>query len=168
MTVSQSLINRRSILIMTEANSVESLLILLQSTVDGVLSYLEGPGSASDARIGEWGAWEVLAHFLYWHEMTAVGMESVSKGTGPVSITGETDATNARSVDALKGNSFLELGTTARELHKRLDAAARQMRDIGEVVMIRPEAPEGQTGRQRLERLILHWNGHTEELRAQS
>ena len=153
---------------MAATRNVESLLTELQATVDDVLGYFEGPGAESDARIGDWGAWEVLAHFLHWHEMTAVGMESVFKGTGPVSITAETDATNAKSVDALKGSTFLELGAEARRLHRRLDAAARKMTNIDAVVMLRPEAQEGQTGRQRLERLIRHWAGHTEELRAQS
>ena len=60
---------------MTATRSAASLLAELQSTVDEVLTYFEGPGTESDARIGDWGAWEILAHFLYWHEMTAVGME---------------------------------------------------------------------------------------------
>ena len=151
---------------MTGTSNVKSLLIELQNTVDEALTYFQGPGASSNARIGEWGSWEVLAHFLFWHEMTAAGIESVLAGAGPVTITGETDTTNANSVDALKGKSFLELGAEARRLQKRLDAEVRKMTDVDAVVMIRPEAPGGQTARQRLERLVRHWNGHTEELKA--
>ena len=108
-----------------------------------------------------------VGSFLFWHEMTAIGMESVTDGTGPVTITGETDAMNANAVDALRGKSFPELGAEARRLQQRLDVAARKMTDLDATVMVRPEAPSGQTARQRLERLIRHWRGHTEELRAQ-
>ena len=152
---------------MTETSNAESLLLSLQSTVDEVLTYFEGPGASSRARVGDWGTWEVLAHFLYWHEITANGMESVFRGTGPVTVTGETDATNAKSVDALKGKSLQALGAEARRLQQRLDAAARKMTDLDAVVMVRPEAPGGQTARQRIERLVRHWKGHTEELKAQ-
>ncbi len=145
---------------MTEIGNLESLLIELQNTVDEALTYFEGPGVSSRARVGEWGSWEVLAHFLFWHEMTAKGMESVFTGTGPVTIEGETDATNANSVDALKGKSFLELGAEARRLQRRLDAAVRKMTDVDAVVMIRPEAPDGQTARQRVERLVRHLLHH--------
>ena len=153
---------------MTGASNVDSLLIALQTTVDDALTYFEGPGASSRARVGDWGPWEVLAHFLYWHETTAAGMESVLQGTGPVTITGEIDATNANSVDAVKGKSFTALGAEARRLQQRLDAAARKMTDLDAVVMIRPDTPGGQTARHRLERLARHWNGHTEELKSQS
>lgn len=152
---------------MTESGSVESLLSSLQSTVDEVLTYLEGPGALSEARVGDWGSWEVLAHFLHWHEMTAMGMESVNMGTGPVTIEEETDVVNARSIGALNGKSILELGMEARRIQQRLDAAARKMTDLDAVVMIRPEAANGQTARQRLERLVNHWSAHTRELKAQ-
>ena len=152
---------------MTDTSSGESLLSTLQSTVDEVLTYFEGPGTTSKARVGDWGPWEVMAHFLHWHEMTAKGMESVVQGTGPVTVPGETDASNAISVDALRGESFQGLGMEVRQLQQRLDAAARRMTDLDAIVMVRPEAPGGQTARQRLERLVQHWKGHTEELKAQ-
>ncbi|MEE8443316.1 MAG: hypothetical protein V3S37_06150 [Dehalococcoidia bacterium] len=152
---------------MAGTDNVESLLTTLQNTVEEVLAYFEGPGTTSKARVGDWGSWEVLAHFLYWHERTATGMESVALGTGPVTITGETDATNAESIKAVAGKSFQELVSEARRLQKQLDTAARKVTDLDAVVMVRPEAPEGQTARQRLERLARHWLGHTEALRAQ-
>ncbi|MDP7574468.1 MAG: hypothetical protein QF723_05100, partial [Phycisphaerales bacterium] len=48
---------------------------------------------------GDWGSWEVLAHFLYWHESTARGMESVISGAGPFTVAVETDAMNAESIE---------------------------------------------------------------------
>ena len=152
---------------MTGTGDGETLLRALRSTVDAVLSYFEGPGTTSTARIGDWGAWEVLAHFLHWHETTAQGMESVTQGTGPITIAGDTDATNAASIKALEGKNFQELVAEARRLQQRLDAAGRGVTDLDAVVMVRPENPDGQTARQRLERLVRHWNGHLEGLKAQ-
>jgi len=47
------------------------------------LTYLEGDGQRTTARIGIWEARDLLAHFYYWHYATAWGIASVSKGGPP-------------------------------------------------------------------------------------
>lgn len=145
---------------MTELNA---LLASLDSTVGEVLGYFEGPGATTEARVGDWGAWEVLAHFLYWHEATAKGMEMAARGYGPYVVTGETDAVNAEVVAAHTGETITGMVAQAHQLQSRLDAAARQLNDLDAVVMERLSGP--MTARQRLERIINHWKAHTEELK---
>ncbi len=110
---------------MSQTSELETLIADLDSAVNTVLAYFEGPGQSSTARIGDWGAWEVLAHFLYWHEATAKGMESVARGDGPLSVTIETDSMNAESVRLHQGESFADLAREARRLQAALTEAAR-------------------------------------------
>ena len=64
---------------MAEQSKAE-LITALQSAVDETLAYFEGAGRRNPARIGQWGAWEVLAHFPYWHDATAWGIRSGAGG----------------------------------------------------------------------------------------
>ncbi len=141
----------------------ETLIANLDNAVNACLAYFEGPGGTSKARVGDWGGWETLAHFLYWHETTAQGMEWVARGFGPCVVTTETDATNAVSVQGHKGESLSDLVRQARQLQARLAAAARRLNDIDAVVMVRPGGVT-MTARQRLERLANHWQGHVAAL----
>lgn len=143
----------------------ETLLSNLNAAVNATLAYFDGPGATTRARVGDWGAWETLAHFLYWHETTAQGMEWVARGFGPCVVTTETDATNAVSVRSHKEESLRDLVRQARQLQARLDGAARRLSDIDAVVMVRPGGVT-MTARQRLERLARHWQGHVEALQA--
>jgi hypothetical protein len=141
---------------------METLLADLESTVNTVLSYFEGPGQTSTARVGDWGSWEVLAHFLYWHESTARGMESVISGAGPFTVAVETDAMNAESIERHRGETIPDLVRQARELQDKVVAAARQINDLDTVILERPERTA--TARQRLETLVRHWRGHVAAL----
>ncbi|MBI4203096.1 MAG: DinB family protein [Chloroflexi bacterium] len=151
---------------MTATSDLNTLLGNLETVVHNTLTYFEGPGQTSKAQIGEWTPWEVLAHFLYWHEATARGMEQVAKGEKPFVVTIETDSMNAESVARHKGESFADLVRQGRQLQARLAAAARQIQDLDAVVLDRPEG--GATARQRLERLARHWQNHTNEVQAKS
>ncbi|MBI2171740.1 MAG: hypothetical protein HYU30_06940 [Chloroflexi bacterium] len=145
----------------------DTLLSNLDAAVKSTLAYFDGPGASTKARVGDWGAWEVLSHFLYWHETTAQGMEWVARGFGPCVVTTETDATNAVSVQSHKGESLADLARHARQLQARLDTAARRLSDIDAVVMVRPGGVT-MTARQRLERLAGHWQGHVAALQGAS
>ena len=69
-------------------------------------SYFDGPGPTSDVRVGDWGPREVLCHFLYWHEATARGMESVAARGGPHRVAASVDDMNARAIARRAGWSI--------------------------------------------------------------
>lgn len=141
----------------------ETLIGNLDNAVNACLAYFEGPGGTSKARVGDWGAWETLSHFLYWHEVTAQGMEWVARGYGPCVVRTKTDETNAVSVQSHKGESIPDLVRQARQLQARLASAARRLNNLDAIVLDRPEGG-GATARQRLERLANHWQGHVAAL----
>lgn len=147
----------------TTHEQVERLLGALDRTVDRVLAYFEGPGSASETRIGDWGAWEILCHFVFWHEATAEGMASVARGGVPKQLDADTDELNARVIAAHQGQSFLDLTAHLRELHGQLQQAARSLPDLDLPVIV---LIDGRTlsGRQRLEMMNRHWDEHLTEL----
>lgn len=149
---------------MSTASERDKLIANLDKAVNEVLAYFEGPGQTSKGRIGDWGAHEVLAHFLYWTEATARGMEQVKWGQGPFVVTWKTDAVNAASAKQHEGESFAELVRQARELQAALVAAARQLKDLDAVVLVRPQGSA--TARQRLETIASHWQGHVRDLQA--
>lgn len=147
---------------MTQQSELETLIGELDSAVSTALAYFEGPGQSTNVRIGDWGAWEVLAHFLYWHEATTSGMESAARGDGPLGVTTETDDMNAESVRLHRGESLADLVREARRLQAALTDAARLLGDLDAVVLERPE--RSATARQRLETLARHWLGHVSAL----
>ena len=56
---------------MTMQASKADLIRELDAAVTDTLAYFAGPGQVSAASIAGWGAWEILAHFPYWHQATA-------------------------------------------------------------------------------------------------
>jgi hypothetical protein len=149
----------------TTHKQVESLLAALDATVQDALAYFEGPGSTSRARIDEWGAWEVLCHFVFWHEATIAGMESVARGGAPYRLEAGVDELNARTIAKHQGKSFLDLIARLRELQEQLQQAARSLPDLEAPVMVRTDG-SGLSGRERLEIMNRHWEQHVAELRA--
>ena len=94
---------------MTVEQSKAELIGALQSAIDETLAYFEGAGRRNPARIDQWGAWEVLAHFLYWHYATAWGIRSGALG-GPLwLLTGSADETNGACLALHEGESFDDL-----------------------------------------------------------
>src|SRR5262249_26071571 len=55
----------------------------LDRVVRETLAYFEGPGKTTNARIDRWQARDVLMHFLYFHDATAWGIQSVAVGGPP-------------------------------------------------------------------------------------
>ena len=46
-------------------------------------AYFAGPGRSTDARVDRWQARDVLMHFIYFHDATAWGIQSVAQGGPP-------------------------------------------------------------------------------------
>lgn len=150
---------------MTTHEQVDRLLAALDKTVEDVLAYFAGAGAISKARVGEWGAWEVLCHFVFWHEATIAGMESVARGGAPYRLDADADALNARELAKRQGKSFLELTARLRELQAQLSRAARSLPDLDAAVIVRANGST-LSGRERLEIMQRHWNQHAVELQA--
>jgi len=61
----------------------EALLAELDRVVRETLTYFEGAGRVTSARVDRWQARDVLMHFIYFHDATAWGMQSVALGGPP-------------------------------------------------------------------------------------
>ena len=148
---------------MTTDESVDGLLATLDRTVHEVLAYFEGPGSTSKARVGDWGAWEILCHFVFWHGATSEGMESVARGGAPYRLDAGVDELNDRIIAKHQGESFNQLTARLRELQIRLGQAARSLPDLDAAVILRFDGSMW-SGRERLEIINRHWARHVAEL----
>jgi len=150
---------------MTTAAEKESLIAHLDRVVQEVLAYFDGPGRTTTARVDRWEARDILQHFIYFHDATAWGLESVAQG-GPVwSVPASADAVNEVCRRLHEPESFDELLVQVRLAHARLLWAARHASDLDRPCFRRADG-EAATGRQRLELLARHWREHLEALQA--
>jgi hypothetical protein len=147
-----------------EQNDREELIKLLDSAVDDGLTFFLGQGRDSDAKVGDWGVWEVLCHMIYWHQATVDGVESIASGGGPHHIKGETDEVNDRIIATMSGRSSHELAEDVRDLQAKLVAAVRKVDDPTSTVFIRKDGSSASTF-DRVDQITRHWNGHIAELR---
>ena len=53
---------------MTTAAEQAALVQRLDRVAQDVLSYFDGPGRTTGARVDEWQARDVLQHFIYYHD----------------------------------------------------------------------------------------------------
>jgi len=58
---------------MTTSPSKEAPVANLDKVVQDCLAYFDGPGRASDARVDQWQARDVLTHFLYFRRSSTRG-----------------------------------------------------------------------------------------------
>jgi hypothetical protein len=150
---------------MTTASDQESLLQRLDRAVREVMAYFEGPGRTTTARVDRWQARDILQHFIYFHDATAWGIQSVAQG-GPVwSVPADADTVNEVSRRLHEHESFDDLLTQVRLAHGRLLRAARHAPDLDQPCFRRANG-EAMTGRQRLEALARHWHEHVAALQA--
>ena len=150
---------------MTSPSTKDELLRSLDRAVQEALTYFDGPGRTTESG-EEWGAWEVLAHFLYWHEATAWGIASATLGGPPWHLSGSADAINAAALVVHAQDGFDDLLQQLQQAHTRLLHVARA---APELVLDAP-AFQMTDGRlisvgQRLETIARHWRGHVDALR---
>ena len=150
--------------ILPTQNSQEQLIETLEETVNDALEYLTGEGLASQAKVGDWGAWEVLCHMIYWHQATTDGIESVASGGDPRQIEAESDEVNARIIESMSGKTVEELAREVREIQGRLISAVHSIPDPSSTVFIRMSGAES-SANERLQMMAGHWQGHVEELK---
>ena len=148
---------------MTALPSKDVLVANLDTVVKDTLTYFDGPGRVTDARVDQWQARDVLMHFIYFHDATAWGIQSAAIGGPPWPLPADADHVNEVCRRLHEHESLDELLTQAWQAHARLVRAARSAPDLDRPCFQRPTG-EVMTGRQRLELLARHWAEHTRQL----
>src|SRR5256712_12704641 len=72
----------------------EALLAELDRVVRETLTYFDGAGRVTSARVDRWQARDVLMHFIYFHDATAWGIQSVALGGPPWPVPADSDTVN--------------------------------------------------------------------------
>jgi hypothetical protein len=143
----------------------DALIEDLDRAVTEVLAYFAGAGRTSAARVDRWQARDVLQHFIYFHDATAWGIQSVALGGPPWPVPGDADIVNEVCRRLHEHEGFDDLLAQVRLAHARLLRAARGSPDLDRPCFRRANG-ETMTGRQRLELLARHWREHVQELQA--
>ncbi len=143
--------------------STETLLANLDKVVQNTVAYFDGPGRATTAKVDRWQARDILMHFIYFHDATAWGIQSVALGGPPWPVPADSDRVNEVCRRLHEHESFDELLSQLRLAHGRLVRAVRTAPDLDKPCFQRSTG-ELATGRQRLELLAHHWSTHIKEL----
>lgn len=141
----------------------DTLLEHLDRVVRDTLAYFEGPGKTTTATVDRWHARDVLMHFIYFHDATAWGIQSVALGGPPWPVPADSDTVNEVCRRLHEHESMDELQAQVRQAHARLMRAARSAPDLDAPCFQRASG-DLLTGRQRLELLARHWAEHVREL----
>jgi hypothetical protein len=142
----------------------DALIADLDRVAQETLAWFAGPGRTSQAQVDRWGARDVLMHFLYFHNATAWGIQSVAQGGPPWPIPADADTVNEVCRRLHEQESVDELLTQLRLAHARLMRAARSSPDLDRGCFQRANG-ELMSGRQRLALLAKHWAEHVRELK---
>ncbi|MBI4609572.1 MAG: DinB family protein [Candidatus Rokubacteria bacterium] len=148
---------------MTTLAPKEVLLANLERVAQDTLTYFDGPGRVTNARVDRWQARDVLMHFIYFHDATAWGIQSAGLGGPPWPVPADSDTVNEVCRRLHEHESFDELLAQVRQAHARLMRAARNAPDLDKPCFQRATG-ELMTGRQRLELLARHWAEHVRAL----
>src|SRR5215471_9301441 len=140
---------------MASSPSNDALLTELDRVVKDTLSYFDGAGRSTGARVDRWQARDILMHFIYFHDATAWGIQSAAHGGPPWPVPADADAVNDVCRRLHEHESFDELLTQLRLAHARLVRAARSAPDL-DTPCFRRSTGEVMTGGQRLELLAGH------------
>jgi hypothetical protein len=144
--------------------TADALVANLDRVVGETLAYFEGPGRSTDARVDRWQARDILMHFIYFHDATAWGIQSVAQGGPPWLLPADADTINDVCRRLHEHESIDELLSQLRQAHARLLRAARSAPDLDRSSFQRVSG-ELMTGRQRLELIARHWAEHVRELK---
>jgi hypothetical protein len=145
--------------------SIDELLDKLDRVVKETLAYFDGPGRVTSARVDQWQARDVLMHFIYFHNATAWGIQSVGLGGPPWPVPADSDTVNEVCRRLHAHESVDDLLSQLRYAHARLMHAARAAVDLDQPCF-RRSTGDTMTGRQRIDVLARHWAEHVRELEA--
>jgi len=101
----------------------------LDRVAQETFAYFAGPGRGTSARVDRWQARDVLQHFIYFHDATAWGIQSVAQGGPPWILPADADTINEvwrrlhepESIDELlaKADTLMYEQKKARKLVRR-------------------------------------------------
>jgi hypothetical protein len=149
---------------MTMQESRDRLISDLEMAVNDALAYFDRHGRMTRARIDDWGSWEILAHFAYWHAATAWGIASAIRGGPPWQLPGTAYEINATSLRLYAGESFDDLSGLLRDAQNRLVHIAHAATDLDAPAFRNSEGKLISVA-ERLETIARHWRSHVNELR---
>lgn len=148
---------------MTTAAAKAELLKDLDLAVQTFLARCESGAAGASSEGPGWGTKEVLAHFLYYHQIAAWGIACINTGGPPWRSPATADQMNAAAVPLHAGEPVSDLISQLRLAHARLVSAAQEAHDVDAVVGFRGNG-EPMTLAQRLQMTANHWRGHAKEL----
>ena len=122
----------------------------LDRVVRETLAYFEGAGRNTSARVDRWQARDILMHFLYFHDATAWGIQSVTLGGPPWPVPADADTVNEVCRRLHEHESFDDLLAQVKQAPARLVRASQSASDLDKPCFRRANG-ETMTGRQRLE-----------------
>src|SRR5436309_14955188 len=102
----------------------EALLAELDRIVRETLTYFEGAGRVTSARVDRWQARDVLMHFIYFHDATAWGMQSVALGGPRWPVPTDADGINEECRGVRGHGGFDERLSEGRQARPRVARAA--------------------------------------------
>ena len=135
-----------------------------KSVEEGLALFEEIASNSPEARVGDWGAREVLCHMVYYHEVAVEGWEAVRRGGPPYRFDVHVDELNARIIARQAGKNVQELVAEIRRLHELYLNEARTAPDLDVVGVVRWDDSTS-TIRQRLASNNRHWQDHIREWR---
>jgi len=145
--------------------SVDELVKTLGQTTETGLSHFRRLVAESKIKPGQFGPREELCKLVWWHQVTADGLESVGTGGKPYAIYASDDEMDARAVGRQAGKTVEQLATAAEEQQRRLAKAASQISDPNATVFIHDDGREDSVV-QRLEAMTKRWQDSIEDIQA--
>ena len=150
---------------MAAGQSIDELIAALAQSVEEGLADFRRLEAESKIQMGKKGPRETLCHLVWWHEVSAEGMESVAAGGAPYRIYASTQEMNARAVGRAAGQTVSQLANRVEQLQPRLVAAARNLPNPQVTVFVHGDGSTD-TALQRLEAVIERWKACLAELQA--
>src|SRR5947208_13685266 len=87
----------------------------LDRVAQETFAYFAGPGHSTSARVDRWQARDVLMHFIYFHDATAWGIQSVALGGPPWPVPADSDTVNEVCRRLHEHESFYDLLSLVRQ-----------------------------------------------------
>ncbi|MGE3539737.1 MAG: hypothetical protein AB7N91_20190 [Candidatus Tectimicrobiota bacterium] len=142
---------------------VDNLLAELEQSVKTGLAFFQGPGGQSHVQIGTWHPREVLCVLMWWHQVTAEGMEAVASGGAPYRIYASVDEMNARAVGRAASKNIAQMAELVQGYQDRIAKAAKALPDPNATVMVFGDGTS-RSAIQRLETVAKHWREKVQQL----
>jgi hypothetical protein len=139
---------------------IPDLIEVVETTIEALRDELP-----ADARVADWDARDVAAHFIYWHDATGWGIASASAGGPAWPIPSGPDPINEATLRLHQDETLEEILDELSQSQRRLLRAAQDAPDLESPAFVRADGT-AVSGRARLEAIARHWRTHLEALRA--